>query len=133
MGKPTMEQLREQTLGQVITAGETGYEEACRVYNGMIDRHPRVIVQCMDAGDVMATVAFARDNGLDLSVRGGSHGVPGFGTNDDGVVIDLSPMNTTRVDPDRRASVAAERAWSSRSLGDDASSPRIATPAKGVR
>jgi FAD/FMN-containing dehydrogenase len=94
-----MEDLREQTRGQVITVGETGYEEACRVYNGMIDRHPRVIVQCVDAGDVMATVAFARDNGLDLSVRGGSHGVPGFGTNDDGVVIDLSPMKGIRVDP----------------------------------
>jgi len=99
MGKPTIEELRESARGEVITADDAGYDEARKVYNGMIDRRPRVIVCCVDAGDVMATVEFARENGLDLSVRGGSHSVPGFGTNDDGVVIDLSPMKGIRVDP----------------------------------
>src|SRR5438445_13738326 len=65
----------------------------------MIDRRPRVVVRCVDTGDVMATVDFARDNDLDLSVRGGGHSVPGFGTNDDGVVVDLSSMKGVRVDP----------------------------------
>ena len=99
MATSTIEELREQVRGAVITADDADYEEARRVYNGMIDRKPRVVVRCVDAGDVMATVGFARENALDLSVRGGSHSVPGFGTNDDGVVIDLSLMKGTRVDP----------------------------------
>src|SRR5260370_26156202 len=65
----------------------------------MSERRQGVVVRCGDTGDVMATVDFARESRLDLSVRGGSHSVPGFGTNDDGVVIDLSPMKGIRVDP----------------------------------
>jgi len=99
MAGPTVEELRERARGEVIIAGDAGYDEARKVYNGMIDRRPRVVVRCVDAGDVMATVDFARENRLDLSVRGGSHSVPGFGTNDDGAVIDLSPMKGIRVDP----------------------------------
>ena len=99
MAKPTIDELREGVRGEVITADDAGYQDARKVYNGMIDRKPRVVVRCVDAGDVMATVGFARENALDLSVRGGSHSVPGFGTNDDGVVIDLSPMKGIRVDP----------------------------------
>jgi FAD/FMN-containing dehydrogenase len=68
----------------------------------MIDRRPGVIVRCTDAADVMASVQFAREQGTDLSIRGGSHSVPGFGTNDGGVVIDLAPMNGVRVDPNAR-------------------------------
>jgi FAD/FMN-containing dehydrogenase len=93
------EQLRESARGQVIVEGDADYDDARKVYNGMINRRPRLIVRCVDAGDVMATVDFARENSLDLSVRGGSHSVPGFGTNDGGVVIDLSPMKGVRVDP----------------------------------
>jgi len=99
MAGPTVEELRERARGEVIIAGDANYEEARKVYNGMINRHPRVVVRCVDASDVMATVDFARESRLDLSVRGGSHSVPGFGTNDDGVVIDLSPMKGIRVDP----------------------------------
>ena len=102
MGKPSLEELRARAHGQTITAGDDAYESARRVYNGMIDRRPRVIVRCADAADVMACVDFAHGNGLDLSVRGGSHSVPGFGTNDDGVVIDLVQMTGTRVDPSAR-------------------------------
>jgi FAD/FMN-containing dehydrogenase len=99
MGTPTLEELKGSVRGQVIAADDPGYEEARKVYNAMIDRRPRVVVRCVDAGDVMLTVDFARENRLDLSVRGGSHSVPGFGTNDDGVVIDLSAMKGIRVDP----------------------------------
>jgi FAD/FMN-containing dehydrogenase len=83
----------------VIGRDDAGYEEARKVYNAMIDRRPLVVVQAMNAGDVMAAVNFARDLGVDLSVRGGGHSVPGFGTNDDGVVIDLVRMRGVRVDP----------------------------------
>src|SRR5262245_20632719 len=99
MAKPTVADLRERVRGAVITRDDDGYEDARRGYNFMIDRHPEVVVQCVDAGDVMAVVDYARDADLDLSVRGGSHSVPGFGTNDDGVVIDLSGMKGIRVDP----------------------------------
>jgi FAD/FMN-containing dehydrogenase len=99
MAKPSLADLRSASRGQVITRDDPDYATARRVYNGMIDRRPQVIVRPVDAGDVMTAVTFARENALDLSVRGGSHSVPGFGTNDDGLVIDLSRMRGVRVDP----------------------------------
>ena len=65
----------------------------------MHDRRPRAVVQCADAADVIAAVQTAHDAGLDLAVRGGGHSVPGFGTVDDGLVIDLSGMRNVQVDP----------------------------------
>jgi FAD/FMN-containing dehydrogenase len=99
MSKPTIDQLRDRVRGTVISSENEGYEEARKVYNAMIDRRPHVIVRCANAGDVMAAVDFARENGLDLAVRGGSHSVPGFGTCEAGVVVDLSAMRAVRVDP----------------------------------
>ena len=99
MVKPTIEQLREQVRAPVITADDPGYDDARAVHNGMFDRRPRVIIQAEQVADVIAGVNFARDAGLDLSVRGGGHSAPGFGTNDDGVVLDLSPMRSVDVDP----------------------------------
>jgi FAD/FMN-containing dehydrogenase len=108
----TIEQLRERVRGAVITADDSGYDEARKVYNAMIDRRPRAVVRCANAGDVMATVDFARDNQLDLAVRGGSHSVPGFGVCDDGVVADPSAMRSVRVDPvEQRARAEGGAAW----------------------
>jgi FAD/FMN-containing dehydrogenase len=108
----TEAELSEQVRGQVIVAGDPDYDEARSVYNGMIDRRPRAIVRCTDVGDVVAALAYARENALDLSVRGGSHSVPGFGTNDGGAVIDLSLMKGVRVDPStRRARAGAGCTW----------------------
>src|SRR5581483_6186684 len=106
MPTPTLEELKARVRGQTITRGDEGYESARRVYNGMIDKRPQVIVRCSDVADVMASVEFAREHGLDLSIRGGSHSVPGFGTNDDGIVIDLVEMNGVRVDPQNRTARA---------------------------
>jgi FAD/FMN-containing dehydrogenase len=94
-----IERLRERVRGSVIGPDDEGYDDARRVYNAMIDRRPAVIVRAANAGDVIAAVDHAREQDLDLSVRGGGHSVPGFGTNDDGVVIDLSGMRGVRVDP----------------------------------
>jgi FAD/FMN-containing dehydrogenase len=102
MTKPTIVELRGASRGQVITPDDSDYEAARKVYNGMIDRRPSVIVRAVDAADVMTAVNFARENGLDLSIRGGSHSVPGFGTNDGGIVIDLARMKGIRVDPAAR-------------------------------
>jgi FAD/FMN-containing dehydrogenase len=99
MGALTMDELQAQVRGDVIGADDERYEEARRVYNAMIDRRPAVVVRAVNAGDVMVAVRFAGDNGLDLAIRGGGHSVPGFGTCDGGVVIDLSRMRGVRVDP----------------------------------
>jgi len=106
MGKQTIDELRETVRGTVVTADDPSYDEARKVHNAMIDRRPRAVVRCVNAGDVMASIRFARDNGLDLAVRGGSHSVPGFGTCDDGVVADLSGMRGVRVDPAQRTARA---------------------------
>jgi len=106
MTSPTIDQLRERARGQVITSADGDYEEARKVYNGMIDKRPAIVIRAVDVGDVMAGVDYARENGLDLSVRGGSHSVPGFGTCDDGVVIDLLQMDGVRVDPKQKTARA---------------------------
>ncbi|MCI0820038.1 MAG: FAD-binding oxidoreductase [Chloroflexi bacterium] len=93
------EQLEAAVRGAVITPGDSRYDDARRVYNAQIDKRPAVIVQCVDDADVAATVNFARDNDLGLSIRGGSHNPNGFAVNDDGVVIDLRLMNSVHVDP----------------------------------
>lgn len=101
-----VEELRAGLRGELITPDHSSYDEARAVYNGMIDRRPAVIIRCTDIADVMAAVGLARDQGLDLSVRGGAHSVPGFGTNDGGVVCDLSAMRGIRVDPEARTARA---------------------------
>ncbi|TWD73113.1 FAD/FMN-containing dehydrogenase [Kribbella amoyensis] len=106
MGDYTIEDLRERVRGAVYTESDDGYDQARKVYNAMIDRRPRVVVRCENAGDVMATVGYAAENGLELAVRGGSHSVPGFGTVDGGVVADLSGMRNVRVDPVNRTARA---------------------------
>ncbi|WP_411102566.1 FAD-binding oxidoreductase [Streptomyces sp. cmx-4-9] len=106
MGKLSAEQLRDRVRGQVVTPDDEGYDQARTVHNAMIDKKPAVVVHCANAGDVMAAVDFARENGIDLAVRGGGHSVPGFGTCDGGVVADLSAMRGVRVDPVRRTARA---------------------------
>ena len=88
--------------GRLIQAGDADYDAARHVFNAMIDRHPQFIARCVDTADVMACVNLARREGLPLSIRGGGHNVAGFSTNDDGLVIDLSPMKGIQVDPERR-------------------------------
>ncbi len=94
-----LDSLREVTRGTVTGPDDDGYDEARAVRNGMIDKRPAVIVQAANAGDVMSAVRFAGDNSLTVAVRGGAHSVPGFGTADDAVVVDLSAMRGVRVDP----------------------------------
>ena len=97
-----MDSLQEEVRGEVLVDGDVGYEEARLVYNGMIDKRPAVVIGAVDDADVIAGVRYAAENGFDLSIRGGGHSVPGFGTNDDGVVIDLGRMKGIRVEPETR-------------------------------
>ncbi|WP_055586485.1 FAD-binding oxidoreductase [Peterkaempfera griseoplana] len=102
MDTATLEAMRSALRGPVIGPRDPGYTEARQVYNAMIDKHPAAIVQCRDAGDVMAAVGFVRDRGLELAVRGGGHSGPGLGLVDGGVTLDLAPMRGVTVDPERR-------------------------------
>jgi FAD/FMN-containing dehydrogenase len=88
--------------GRITRPGDEKYETARRVYNGMIDRKPRAIIQCADVADVIHCVNFARDAKLPLAIRGGGHSAPGFGTCDDGIVADLSRLKSIRIDPAKR-------------------------------
>jgi FAD/FMN-containing dehydrogenase len=98
----TLADLRASFSGTLIGPEDEAYEQARRVYNGMIDRYPRLIARGTDPADVMAVVNFARDNELLLAVRGAGHSGAGLGVCDDGVVLDLSLMNGIRVDPEAR-------------------------------
>jgi FAD/FMN-containing dehydrogenase len=99
LDEAAVEGLRVELRGELVQPGDEIYDEARKVYNGMIDRHPRLIARCADAADVIAAVDFARENGLPIAVRGGGHNGAGLGVVDDGLVIDLSLMNSVRVDP----------------------------------
>jgi FAD/FMN-containing dehydrogenase len=112
MSTSTMEELREHVSGAVVTPEDKGYDDARVVYNAMIDRHPGAVVRCGSTADVQAAVDFARNNGFDLAIRGGGHSVPGFGTVDGGVVVDLSGMRAVAVDPAaRRARAEGGATW----------------------
>jgi FAD/FMN-containing dehydrogenase len=85
--------------GDLVRPGDSGYDAARAVYNAMIDKRPAAIARCRDTADVVTAVRFARAHGLEIAVRGGGHNAAGFGTWDDALVIDLSPMHSTTVDP----------------------------------
>jgi len=104
--------LRTAIRGEVIAPADPGYERARKVYNGMIDRHPALVVRASDVADVIAAVTFAGERGLPLAVRGGGHNVAGLGTCDGGVVVDLGQMKGIRVDPaTRTARVEGGATW----------------------
>jgi FAD/FMN-containing dehydrogenase len=88
--------------GELIAPGDARYDEARKVYNGMIDRRPRLIARCVDVADVITAVNFGRDNSLPLAIRGGGHNAAGSGVCNDGLVIDLSPMRYVHVDPQKK-------------------------------
>ena len=113
LGEATVQDLREAVRGEIVTPGDDGYADARRIWNGAYDgRRPALVVRCTGAADVIAAVGFARSNGLTIAVRGGGHSVAGFSSCDDGIVIDLSPMNGVQVDPAAlRATVGGGAVW----------------------
>ncbi|MDQ0994428.1 FAD-binding oxidoreductase [Streptomyces sp. V3I7] len=102
MESAILDLMRAELRGPVIGPHDPDYTEARKVYNAMIDKRPAALIECRDAGDVMAALAFIRDNGLELAVRGGGHSGPGLCLVDGGVTIDLAPMRWVHVDPDAR-------------------------------
>jgi FAD/FMN-containing dehydrogenase len=104
---PSIDGLAGSFEGKLVQPGDEGYDEARKVWNGMIDRHPALVAQCRSVSDVVAAVSFARENDMVLAVRGGGHSASGAGTCDDGLVIDLSPMKAIQVDPQAKTVRAA--------------------------
>jgi FAD/FMN-containing dehydrogenase len=98
----SMEQLRTTMAGEVLVAGDDGYDDARRVWNADIDRRPRVVARCTSATDVAVAVRFAIEQGLEIAVRGGGHSISGKSVVDDGLMVDLSRMNAVTVDPETR-------------------------------
>jgi FAD/FMN-containing dehydrogenase len=94
--------LRAQLRGSLCLPGEAGYDQARTIWNAMIDRRPALVVRAAGVNDVMRAVEFARRHGLKLSIRGGGHNIAGNAVCDDGLMLDLTPMKSVRVDPVKR-------------------------------
>jgi hypothetical protein len=94
--------FQQSLRGRLIQPGDADYNDARALYNGMIDKRPRLIARCVDTADVITAVNFAREQRLAVAIRGGGHNGPGLGSVNDGLVIDLSMMKGVRVDPTAR-------------------------------
>ncbi|HEY1596676.1 MAG TPA: FAD-binding oxidoreductase [Thermoleophilaceae bacterium] len=113
VGEASLQELEESLRGELIRPADAGYDEARAIWNGAIDKHPAAIVRCAGVADVRHAVEFARSQDLLVSVRGGKHSLPGFSTNDGGIVIDLGGMKGVRVDPaSQTAQAQAGLTWS---------------------
>ena len=97
--KDALDGLRTGLRGELCLPGQPGYEESRTIWNGMIDRRPAAIVRAAGAADIMRAVSFAREHKLKLAVRGGGHNIAGHAVCDGGLMLDLSPMKSVRIDP----------------------------------
>lgn len=95
----SLDTLAASFVGQLFRPSDVGYDDARQIWNGHIDRRPAVIARCSGVADVIAAVRFGREHGLEPAIRGGGHAVAGHALCDDGLVIDLSAMTGSRVDP----------------------------------
>ncbi len=102
----TVEDLRARLRGPVLVPGGPSYDEARSVWNAMIDRRPGFIARCLGVADVVASVNFARERGLALSIKGGGHNISGLAVCDGGVMLDMSLMRGVWVDPVTRTAHA---------------------------
>ena len=101
-----VQRFEESLRGEILWPGDAGFDSARKIHNGMIDRRPAMIVRCSGVADVLNAVDLARSNDLLVSVRCGGHGVPGFSVCEGGMMIDLSPMKSVRVDQAKRTARA---------------------------
>lgn len=112
MSGQAIDQLRSSFRGELIQPTDAAYDSARRVYNGMIDKRPRLIARCTDVADVIAAVKFGASNQMLTAIRGGGHNGAGLGICDDGLVIDLSRMKGIRVNPkDKTVRVEGGCVW----------------------
>ncbi|CAB3954850.1 6-hydroxy-D-nicotine oxidase [Achromobacter insolitus] len=122
-----LDDLKASARGQVLGPEDAGYDDARKIWNAMIDRRPAVIFRCAGAADVRRAVDFARDNDLILSVRGGGHNIAGTAVCEGGMMLDLSPMKSVRVDP-LRARAYVEPGATLADFDHEAQACGLATP-----
>jgi FAD/FMN-containing dehydrogenase len=99
LNEETVKEFKASLRGGLIQPNDESYDVARKVYNGMIDRRPRLIAQCADVADVIAAVNFGRQNRMLMAIRGGGHNASGLGVCDDCLVIDLAPIKFTHIAP----------------------------------
>ena len=97
-----LDELRFRLAGGLYEPGDAEFDDACTLFNAIVDRRPRLVARCAAPEDVVAALAFARDHGLPVSVRAGGHSVTGLSLCDDGVVLDVRGMGDVEVDVERR-------------------------------
>jgi FAD/FMN-containing dehydrogenase len=131
VGEGSLNAFQSRLRGPLLRAGDAGYDEARRVWNGLIDHRPTLIARCAGAADVVAAVEFAREHGLLVSIRGGGHNVAGKAVCNGGLMIDLSRMKAIRVDPAARI-VRAEPGVLGTELDRETQAFGLATPAGTV-
>src|SRR5215510_4015817 len=100
-----IENLKSKVKGQIVLPSDSNYDEVRQIWNAMIDRRPALIVRCAEAGDVPPAISFARENGLEISIREAGHNIAGNALCNNGLLIDFSTMRNVRVD------VAKKRAY----------------------
>jgi len=111
---PDVSELKQGIRGQLVLPGDPTYDQARRVWNGMVDKRPAAVIYCAGADDVVASVTFARSHNLLVAVRAGGHNIAGSSACDAGLVIDLSHMKQIAIDPVRRlARAEAGLIWAS--------------------
>jgi FAD/FMN-containing dehydrogenase len=120
-------ELKGMIKGSVLIADDPSYEEARQIWNAMIDRRPAMIAQCADADDVPTTIAFARRNKLEISIRGAGHNIAGNALCNDGLTIDFSKMQNVRVDAGKRRAYVEPGATLA-NLDEAAQAHGLATP-----
>ena len=106
MDQSAFEKFKAGLRGELLRPGDSGYDDARKIWNGMIDKRPALIVRCAGVADVIQCVNFAHVNSMLVAVRGGGHNVSGNAMCDGGLVIDLSRMKSVRVDPRHRTARA---------------------------
>ncbi|HWP42327.1 MAG TPA: FAD-dependent oxidoreductase, partial [Blastocatellia bacterium] len=106
VGDEALQSFRSRLRGRLIRPDDEGYDAARSIWNGMVNKYPALIVRSAGVSDVIESVNFARENGIQLSIRGGGHNIAGNAISDGGLVIDLSVMKSIRVDPAARTARA---------------------------
>lgn len=122
-----IEGFKSTIRGEVLRPADPGYEDARRIWNAMVDRRPALIVRCSGVADIMNSLAFARDRGLPLAVRGGGHNIAGNAVCDGGLMIDISAMKSVRINPETRRAYV-EPGATLRDFDHEAQAFGLATP-----
>jgi len=102
LSREKIENLKSKVKGQIVLPSDSSYNEVRQIWNAMIERRPALIVRCAEADDVPPAIAFARENGLEISIRGAGHNIAGNAVCDNGVMIDFSTMRLVRVDAEKK-------------------------------